>query len=211
MRSVADSQVITHVYAAIFKLIYFAKKSFRRKDYTIADPSPGSQVTDLNIPDIIGTDNFASDGAWHYEADSSNYNLQQVWDAARKNPNVVIHDWPFLSGSTPDAHLTGYWKCDDNAASSTVTDETGTSNGTWTVNSTQAARNTNNDSTTGVQGNALDSKDLYCIDIPCGSSTPFDNDFFQKGSVLCRFKPQFAYTDSGYPTVWDLGVDSNIR
>lgn len=183
------------------------------KDTTIANPSPGSQVTDLNIPDIIGDDNFASDGAWHYESDGTNYNGKQVWDTTRKRPAIVIHDWPLMSGSTPDEHLLGYWKCDDNAASSTVTDELGVSDANWEDVATQSNRNTNTpgDSVSdAVRGTALDTQNgTSFIDMVSGSGTICDNDFFKRGSISVKFKPQFGYDDGSSQFIFCVRIDGN--
>ncbi|NOR27625.1 MAG: hypothetical protein GQ540_03740 [Lutibacter sp.] len=109
------------------------------KDTTL-ELSRGAAVTDLNIPDNIGTDGFASDGAWHFEADN-NDDLEIPWDRDRNNPNVQIHDWPMLSGSG-DEHLIGHWKLNSVGGSSDFYEEIaaewgGTSNNVTAVEAVQ--------------------------------------------------------------------------
>jgi len=139
-------------------------------------------------------------------------------DRARHNLAVVKHDPMFLSGTVGSEtflvgrggirtdHLIGHWKCDDNAASSTVLAEVGP-NANYEVISSQASRDTDNDSTTdAVSGRALDTKDAYFIDMVCGSGTVHDNDFYQNGSVMITFKPNFVYNVGYYRYIFELNV-----
>ena len=99
-------------------------------------------------------------------------------------PNIVLHDFPYQTGSTD--YLIGHWKCDDNAANSTVVAATG-DDANWEVNSTGVDRNTDNDSVNG----ALDTKGLYNIIPPFGIGTIHDNAFLKKGCIIIEVTPQF--------------------
>jgi hypothetical protein len=99
-------------------------------------------------------------------------------------PNIVLHDFPYKTGSTD--YLIGHWKCDDDAANSTVVAATG-DDANWEVNSTGVDRNTDNDSVNG----ALDTKGLYNIIPPFGIGTIHDNAFLKKGCIIIEVTPQF--------------------
>ncbi|MCK5612125.1 hypothetical protein KAR91_60195, partial [Candidatus Pacearchaeota archaeon] len=43
--------------------------------------------------------------------------MEIAWDRTRHKPNVVVHDLPFVSGTTPDDHLISHLKLDENASS----------------------------------------------------------------------------------------------
>jgi len=177
------------------------------KDYAIAALTIGTKVADLNYPDIIDSDCFAADGAWHVEPDS-NKDAKWKWDRTRKRPNAVIHDWPFLSGTTPDSHLLDHLKLDDNASSSTLVAEVG-NNATWRLVSDESERNTDTagDSVEGVRNKALDTQGgISYIDM---GLTGHGNSFYKKGSVLIKFKPQFAYDVEAWVLIWELNVGGN--
>jgi len=176
----------------------------------------GSAVTDLKIPESIEDAGFASDGAWHIDQDSNN-EAKLTWDITRHKPNIVLHKPMFKTGivGSETDHLIGHWKCDDNAANSTVADEVGSSDANWEDDATQSNRNTDNDSLTdSIRGRGLHTKSLYFIDMPCGSGTIHDNDFYKKGSILISFKPQFVYTIGSAQFIFELnvnGADETIK
>ena len=43
--------------------------------------------------------------------------MEIAWDRTRHKPNVVVHDLPFVSGTTPDDHLLSHLKLDESASS----------------------------------------------------------------------------------------------
>jgi len=157
------------------------------------------------MPKSIGTSGFASDGAWHIEPDSNN-NAKIDWDRDRIAPAVVIHDWPFMSGSTPDEHLIEKFLFNDNAASSVIVAPTG-NNANWET-SEEVNRNTDNDTvTTNIRRDrGLDTKDTYHADL---TTTVYTNAVFKKGSLLLSFTPQFGYDDAADQTLFNLYVDAD--
>ncbi|MCK4501258.1 LamG domain-containing protein, partial [Candidatus Babeliales bacterium] len=163
----------------------------------------GTAVTSGTGHTSIGTDGADSSGAYNIatagtDGDEAVIALGQI----EHKPNIVLHDFPYTSGDGAVDYLISHWKCDDDAASSVVLATAG-DNANWEVTSTRVDRNTDNDS----GGYYLDTKNLYFIDIPCGSGTVYDNDFYRKGGVLIKFKPQFTYDVAGDQQIWELNVD----
>lgn len=113
-------------------------------------PTTGSFVQDSRIPANIPTyqsTGFATDGAFHIEP--ANDIAKITWDRTRISPSVVVEDFGFKTGTVGSEtdHLVGHWKMDDNAASTTITDETGNYDGvlsggdnTSTISQTDAVR-----------------------------------------------------------------------
>ena len=179
-----------------------------------ASPTKGNYVGDLIFPAEAYIDyhplNYGgtlhSDGAHQYEVDA-NDEVKVTLDIDRIRPAFVIHDWPFQYGDpdSPTSILLNHLKMDDNAASNTLLAEVGP-NGSWHVVSTDASRNTSNDSvTTGIRrGRGLDTKDTYYGKLAAGSGTVHDNDYFIKGSALITISPQYAYTDSADQPIFSL-------
>jgi len=134
----------------------------------------------------IGYSGFASDGAWHVSPDANN-NAKITWDRTRYRPGVVIHDWPFLSGSTPDEHLVGHWKCNDNAASTVIVDETGSYNGTLeSRDNTEDLSNADAVRGTSLLLNGTD--EIINISSAIAGLTTTD-----ELAILIKMKPNFAY------------------
>jgi len=155
------------------------------------------------MPKSISDGGFATDGAWHIDQDASD-EAKITWDRTRHNPNVVLHKPMFLSGTVGSEtdHLIGHWKCDDNAASTTIVDETGTYNGTL-----QGGDNTEDkDQTDAVRGTSLllNGTDDY-LDFSSALAGLTDEDKF---TVIIKFKPNFAYTTSTYHRLLHIGYDS---
>jgi pyrimidine operon attenuation protein/uracil phosphoribosyltransferase len=78
----------------------------------------------------VGVDGFASDGALHVEPTSKEAEFTN--DITRHKQAIVFEDPHIYTGDTVSGatdHLVGYWKCDDNAASTTIVASVG-SNGT---------------------------------------------------------------------------------
>jgi hypothetical protein len=138
---------------------------------------------------------FASDGAWHV-THAANI-VKWTWDRIRYKPPAEIHDWPIMSGSTPDVHLIGHWRCNDNEANTDVDEEVQDSN--WNSSS---STNTSNLSVSGVKGNAFELVRASSEYIEAGAYdiTNWQNKF----TVLFKFKPTHAYDTAnhqGYITV----------
>jgi hypothetical protein len=174
----------------------------------IATLLTGTKVTDLNVPDTLGSDCVTVDGPANLLHDNqvAKFNL----DIGRTLFKSVIHDWPFLSGSTPDDHLINHLRCDDSTSNSDVLAVVGTK-GNWEQISDGANRNTSNDSVLGTKGNALDTVSAaYYIDMSVAEHT---NATLKKGAFLITFKPQFAWdvAAGAYPTIYSLGYDDNNR
>jgi hypothetical protein len=169
-------------------------------------PSKGDDVTDMIL--------LHADGAHHYEIDA-NEELELTIDRIRIRPSIVIADWPFKSGAIGSLtdHLLCHLKCDENAASANLNDETSNNaDGTWSNISDGSDRNTDTsgDSVQEIgRGRNLDTQaGSGYIEMAFGSGTVHDNDFFKKGSVLIKFKPQFVYTTTDL-TCWSLWIDSS--
>ena len=164
----------------------------------------GSAVTDLHFPDIFDADDgLAYDGA--RQIDLSNNRGKLTFEQDEVEPVIVTHDWPFLSGSTPDDHLVEHFKFEDNTSSSVVVAEVG-NNAAW-EESDGTGRNTSNETITApFRGDGLDTKDTYHVEL---DTTVYDNAFFILGSILMKFEPQFAYNDGVDQTLFSLYVDSN--
>jgi hypothetical protein len=160
------------------------------KDTTIADPTTGSWVDDLVIPANVGVDGFASDGALHVEPTSKEAEFTN--DITRHKQAIVFEDPHIYTGDTVSGatdHLVGYWKCDDNAASTTIVASVG-SNGTL-----QGGDNTEDkNNADAVQGTSLllNGTDDY-IDLSAAISDLADTDKF---TISFDFKPNFAYDGS---------------
>jgi len=81
----------------------------------------GSEVTDQNIPDILNSDDgFAADLArW---IDHASNVVKLTFPQTEYFPAVVLPNWGIRTGTVGSAteHLIGHWKCDDNAASTTI-------------------------------------------------------------------------------------------
>ena len=156
-------------------------------DTTLADPITGSWVDDLVIPANIGVDGFAADGGHHVEPASDVAKI--TWDRTRHNPVVPIHDFGIYTGvvGSETDHLIGHWKCDDNAATTTIVDETGNYNGTLAG----GGNTEDKDNTDAVRGTSflLNGTADY-LDLSSALAGLTDGDI---GSIMLRFKPNFAY------------------
>lgn len=173
------------------------------------DPSVSggaSEITDLFYPPNLNSSNFAADGMYHMEVDQTEFDGRATFQQTEHRPVVCLHNWPFLSGSTPDNHLITHHELNDNAASATIAAETGSA-GTWKDESNNS-RNTNNDDTTErIRGaTALDTQEAYFVEM---SLTGHGNDFFKKGSAIIKAKPQFAYDTANDQVLFHVYVDAN--
>ena len=164
----------------------------------------GVGAYDINIPANIM--DFTADGAWHIEPNSSD-ETKLTWDRTRHNPNIVIHDPGFLTGTVGSEtdHLIGHWKCDDNAASTVIIDETGLYDGTLEggdntedISQTDAARGRS------LLTNGTDD----VLDLSVGLAGLTD----QKAlSLLIKFKPNFNYNTGTYQPLLGFATGSADR
>jgi len=180
--------------------------SSQLKDFVLdQSPSKGSDVTDMVLPEALSSGTLHADGAHHYDFDS-NDELTITGDRDRIEPNFVMHNHPFYSGSGPTDHLIEKFLFNDNAASSTVVATVG-NNAVW-EESDGTDRNTSNDTVTTniVRDRGLDTADTYHV--TC-NTTVYDNDFFKKGAVLLTFTPQWGYDDAADQTLFHLYIDAN--
>lgn len=163
----------------------------------------GSAVTDLNIPDSVGSSGFAYDSALHIEP--ANDEVKLTFDRTRYNQPVVIHEEGFRTGTaaSPTEHLVGYWKMDDDAASTVIAAEVG-SNG-----SLEGGADTEDISTDGVRGKALqlDGTDDH-IDL---SDAIDDLDDMSKFTIIIIAKPLFDYDANGDHYLFYIGSSGNNR
>lgn len=169
------------------------------QDATITDPNPGDFVTDLNLPDIISS-GFAMDGAYHVDQDASNEALI-TWDTTRVGPPVVLNKPMFLSGTVGSEtdYLVGHFKCDDNAANTTVSnDVSGNSNGTLSGGDNTADA-TSADS---KRGSALLLDGANRIDL---SSLISELDSVNDFTVKFDFKANFAYDTASDQGLFTFG------
>lgn len=148
------------------------------KDLDIPALTAGSLVSDLNIPTTL-TD-FAADGAIHVEPDANN-EVSIANDITRHKQAIVVHDPHIYTGdpSSPTDHLIGWWKCNDNADSTTVAATVG-SDATW-------GGNTSVDSVDGLRGGGLDTQGARYLTLP----SDIDESFLAKGSLVLTVIPQF--------------------
>jgi hypothetical protein len=173
------------------------------KDTTIADPTTGSWVDDLVIPDNVGVDGFASDGALHVEPTSKEAEFTN--DITRHKQAIAFEDPHIYTGDTVSGatdHLVGYWPCDDNAASTTIVASVG-SNGTLAGGDNTEDK----DSADAVRGTSLllNGTDDY-IDLSDAISDLADDEEF---TLIVTFKPNFDYDQVGNEGLLTYGHDSN--
>jgi hypothetical protein len=165
-----------------------------------ATVNTGSAVTDLNMPDIFDSDDgLASDGARHI--DSASQQGKITLGQNEIEPVIVDHNFGFRSGSTPDDHLVGHWKCDDNAATkiivATIGSNAASGNNTNGLTSTDTVRGS------GLEVNAIDDD---IISLPASSMTYAQ---FKKHTVIIKIKTAFVY-DLGWDTeLYRCFIDTN--
>lgn len=193
-------------YYGNYNLTEAGNPTFSTTDYPdVWQPTKGQYVNDLLIPAQIDESGFAADGAWHVNVDA-NDEAEIEWDRTRKRPAVVIHNFPLQYGDifSPTTLQIEYMKCDDNEASSTVIATVG-NNGNWET-AEEVNRNTNNDSTTNdaLQLYGLDTKGTYHIDHVI---TVYDAAYFQNGSKIVVFTPQFAHDVAAAQVIWSMYCD----
>ena len=158
--------------------------------------SIGSFVTDLNIPKTIdASEAMASDGAYQIDLNFTNHNAKLDFNQTETNPAVVLHEASIRTGDGTTEHLVGHWKCDDNAASTTIVDETGNYNGsliggdnTEDISSTDAIRNRS------LLTNGVD--DSFDLSSSIAGITDLD-----KFTLIIKAKPNFNY---------DVGTDEQL-
>jgi len=178
-------------------------------------PSKGDDVTDMILPARISSGTLHSDGAHHYEVDTNDA-VKLTLDTTRIRPAFAIHDWPFQYGTvaSPTDILLCHLKCDENAASPTLTDQTANNaDGTWSNISDGSDRNTNT-SGDSVQvfgrGRNLDTQDgAGHIEMTFGSGTVHDNAFFCRGSLMIKLLPQFDYDTVDGQGLFELYISSD--
>ena len=167
-------------------------------------PSKGDDVTDMILPARIALGTLHADGAHFYEPDSGP-NVKIALDRTRIRPVFVIEDFPFQSGTlaAPVDHLLCHLKCNENAASPVLNDETANNaDGSWTNISNGSPRNTNTPGDSildSIRGRALYTQDGSAyIEMVVGAGTVHNNAYLQKGSIMMRVKPQFPYNVADY-------------
>jgi hypothetical protein len=167
----------------------------------------GDFVTDLNIPDMIDSaEGFASDGGTHVDLDTT-HDAKLTINQTEINRVDVLHEASVRTGSvsSPTEHLIGHWKCDDNAASTVVVDETGNYNGTLVGgDNTSVLSNTD-----AVRGRSLlmNGTDDY-IDLSSALAGLSDDDKF---TIKIKFKPAFSFNDTTGVAVFYIGSGSTDR
>lgn len=200
-----DEVYLTKLYTSKERL----EQGIQYKDQTLPLSYGNPKTTGTGVT-AIGSDGFASDGAWHITPDS-NDEIKYTVDRIRHKKNDAIHDWPTQSGDpdSPTDYLDEkFLTFDDNAANSTVTADIG-NNGNWENVSDGSNRNTNTsgDSVSTDYGTGLDTQNgSGYIDLALGN---YLNAFFIKGSVSLRVQPQFAYNDASDQVLFHCYVDAN--
>lgn len=147
--------------------------------------STGSAVTDLNIPDTIGTAGAASDGAIHIDLDATDHNAQITLNQDQINQAVMLHTPSIRTGAVGSEveHLKFYSKMES------VTDghspEVGS--GTATVGGVPTLVD-------GIRGDAVqfDASTEY-IDYPL-----INNANASKGTISFRMKATTAWGSGNY-------------
>lgn len=170
---------------------------------TITD-TKGSLVTDLVIPATLdSSEAMASDGAYHLDADSYGQASATI-NQAEIGTAVALHDASVLTGDPldPDEHLIGHWKCDDNAASTVVVDETGNYDGTASGNTSTLT------DTDAVKGTSLllDGSTDSITGHPAVIGTLTDEDKFV---LIFKIKPAWAYNIGTSHSIFGIGGSSS--
>ena len=174
---------------------------------TILDQSPlkGDDVTTMILPARVGSGTMHGDAAHYYESNATPA-LKLTLDRDREELVIVIRNWG-------TEYLLCYLKCNENAASANLIDQTGNDDATWCNISDGSDRNTNTagDSVQEIgEGGNLDTQDgSGFIEMAVGAGTVHDNDFYKKGSVLIKFMPQFSYDVADYEVIWELNVGTD--
>jgi len=167
----------------------------------------GAQETDWLIPLHIGT-GICSDAAQHLENDGDS-SIRLTADIDRvKHKFLVSSADCFKVGdpASPTNLLVGHWKCEDNAASTVLIDETGSYNGTLVGGDNTSTLH----STTSKRGGSLitnGTDDYFDLSsalagLQSGAVTDF--------TVLLRFNPAFSYTGASFKyilTIQDTSTD----
>jgi hypothetical protein len=179
----------------------------------VYNPDKGRFANDLNLPatNLLSGSGFAADGAWHLDVDENN-EAKITLDRTRIRPSIVLHDFPFQSGSieNPTDHLLNYLKLDDYTANNTLTAEVGP-DADWVNVSGDTPRNTNttgdNLQQIGRNRNKYTQGGVAYVSLAVGSGTVHDNAFFKKGSILFRIKNLYSITADSSLLVF--GIDGN--
>ena len=139
-------------------------------------------------------------------ADSSILPIKFTLGQIEHKPNIVLHDFPYQTGSTDylDEKFSSF---DDNAASSTITADIG-NNANWeTIAGADRNTNTSGDSVSTDYGTGLDTQGgTSYIDLALGN---YLNAFFIKGSIQIRCQPQFDYDDAADQVLWNCWISDN--
>jgi hypothetical protein len=166
-------------------------------------PSKGDDITDMIFPVRIPSGTLHSDGVHFYEPDG-NYEVKLALDRQRIRAAFVLRDFAFRTGAiaSPTDHLLCHLKCDEQAASPNLNDETvNNADGTWSNISDGLDRDTDTsgDSVQEIgRGRNLDTQDgSGYIEMVVGSGTVHDNDFLTVGSIQIKLKPSFDFDDAG--------------
>jgi hypothetical protein len=181
-------------------------------------PTKGEVVTDMIQPPSI-TDGTAAittlhaDGSHYYQPNTTPALKVEV-DRQRCRSSIVIKDWPFHTGSVtnPVDHLLNHLRMDDDSTSNILIGTTGP-DGSWHNISDGSARSTSGDSVQVIgRGSNLDTQGgIAYAELAVGAGTVHDNDFLKKGSVLIKFKPQFAYDTGTFPEIFTLRFDEDNK
>jgi len=178
-------------------------------------PTSGSYISNMvKPPGVSATATLHTDGAHFYEPNTTPA-LKVEGDIKRCSPAILIRDWPYNTGYAPAPvdHLLCFLKNNNNAASSTLTDETGNDDATWSNTSDGSARDTD---TTGDsvavfgRGRNLDTQTgAAYIEMAVGAGTVHNNAYFKKGSILFSVLPQFAYDVVSSQTIFEIRIDAS--
>ena len=176
------------------------------QDLSLETLTKGSDVTDLNLPNVMSSGPKSDDGMRHYTIDGTDDNVKFTAAEAYSAPVVVKIEEPFID--TGVSRIIDYFKCDDDAANSTVTATVGT-DANWENDSDGSDRNTSTDSTDGMRGKALDTNGgAGYLDV---DHTAYDNNFFKCGAALVVVKAQHAYNVSANQSIFDFYIDGSNR
>lgn len=156
-------------------------------------PTAVGYVTDNRIPANIGDYGFCSDGAWHLDASTKNRGRVEP-DIIRHDPVLVYENWQVRTGdlTNADDHLIGHWKCDDDAASTTIVDSSGKI-GNMVIQGGYDSEDLS--STDAVRGSSLvfdSTQDFAYVTLPTSGiydPTNWKDDF----TIIIKFKPNFSY------------------
>jgi len=164
-------------------------------------PSPNYNTNQFTMRATI-VSHIASDGARYVESDSNDAG-KITFNQAEKKPALVIPNWTLKSGSGLTEHLSNYFKMDDSAASTALTDETGNSSCVTVGDNTADMKPGDSVRGTAIATNGSDNY-INLSD----AIADIDTDLF---TVSFKFKPNFTYNSADIYGLFTIGTAWNNK